>query len=203
MGDEAAGPRPPVRVVWPALVSEAQPAAVSKTDTKDQTALLVRPEPDVPASASAESAAAPGEGASGASHVGKLAVLIFLTFGLPGAGILAWLVMRADNARGEQFAATHLRRSGADDRRANNKRNARGLYDRREADWLDGFLADLAEHPTTAVRNADHASVGRGRPRADVADTVLRDILLAFRRKAASGYDSGSHAAAQRRVAAR
>ena len=204
MGDEVPAPRQPVRVVWPALGSEAQPAAVSKADTKDQTALLVRPEPDVATSPDTEVAASPSEGTSGASRVGKLAVLFFLSFGLPGAGILAWLVMRADNARGEQFAARRPRANRADDRRSRHQRRARGVENRREADWLDDFLADLAEQQPPAVRrNPGYPSVGRGQPRADVADTVLRDILSAFRRKAAAGYDSGGYAAPQRRMAAR
>ena len=38
VGDQAAGPRPPVRVVWPVPVSEVQPAEVSKADAKDQSA---------------------------------------------------------------------------------------------------------------------------------------------------------------------
>jgi hypothetical protein len=95
-------------------------------------------------------------------------VLIFLSFGLPGAGILAWVVMRADNTRGEQLAGTHLQATGADDRRSENKRRARGLDDRREAARLDDFLALLAEHPTTGVRNAGVASVGPVQPRADI-----------------------------------
>lgn len=204
MGDEVPGPRQPVRVVWPALGSEAQPAAVSKADAKDQTALLVRTEPDVATGSGTESSAAgPGEGTSGASRIGKLAVLIFLSFGLPGAGILAWLVMRADNARGEQFTASHVRLNRAEDPRSRNQRRARARDNRREADWLDDFLADLAEQPTPARRNAGRAPAGPVPQRADVADVVLRDILLAFRRKAATGYDSSGYAARQRRMAAR
>ena len=139
----------------------------------------------------------------GTSRMGQLAVLIFLSFGLPGAGILAWVVMRADNVRGEQLAGTHLHATGADDRRSENKRRARGLDDRREAAWLDDFLAHLAEHPTTGVRNAGVASVGPVQPRADVTEAVLRNILRAFRHKVAAEYDSGSYATAQRRMAAR
>ena len=103
VGDQAAGPRPPVRVVWPVPVSEVQPAEVSKADAKDQSARMVSPEADAAVNAGTESAASPGEGTSGTSRRGKLAVLIFLSFGLPGAGILAWVVMRADNTRGEQL----------------------------------------------------------------------------------------------------
>jgi hypothetical protein len=202
VGDQAAGPRPPVRVVWPVPVSEVQPAEVSKADAKDQSARMVSPEADAAVNAGIESAVRPGEGASGTSRMGQLAVLIFLSFGLPGAGILAWVVMRADNTRGEQLAGTHLHASGADDRRSENKRRARGLDDRREAARLDNFLADLAKHPTTGVRNAGVASVGPVQPRADVTEAVLRNILLAFRHKAAAEYDSGSYATAQRRIAA-
>ena len=203
VGDQAAGPRPPVRVVWPVPVSEVQPAEVSKADAKDQSARMVSPEADAAVNAGTESAASPGEGTSGTSRMGQLAVLIFLSFGLPGAGILAWVVMRADNTRGEQLAGTHFHATGADDRRPENKRRARGLDARREAARLDDFLAHLAEHPTTGVRNAGVASVGPVQPRADVTEAVLRNILRAFRHKVAAEYDSGSYSTAQRRIAAR
>ena len=200
--DQAAGPRPPVRVVWPIPVSEVQPAEVSKADAKDQSARMVSPEADVAVDTGTVSAARPGEGAGGSSRIGQLAVLIFLSFGLPGAGILAWVVMRADNTRGEQLAGTHFHATGADDRRSENKRRARGLDNRREAAWLDNFLAHLAEHPTTGVGNAGVASVGPVQPGADVTEAVLRNILLAFRHKAAAEYDSGNYATTQRRIAA-
>ena len=94
---------------------------------------MVRPEADAAVNAGTRVAARAGEGADGSSRMGQLAVLIFLSFGLPGAGILAWVVMRADNVRGGQLAGTHLHATGADDRRSENKRRARGLDDRREA----------------------------------------------------------------------
>jgi hypothetical protein len=202
VGDQAAGPRPPVRVVWPIPVSEVQPAEVSKADAKDQSAPMVGPEADASVNAGTMSAGRPGEETGGSSLVGRLAVLIFLSFGLPGAGILAWVVMRADSARGEQIAGTHLHATGADDRRSENKRRARGLDDRREAARFDDFLAHLAEHPTTGVRNGGVASVGPVQPRADVTEAVLRNILRAFRHKVAAEYDSGTYATAQRRMAA-
>ena len=108
---------------------------------------MVSPEADAAVNAGTESAASPGEGTSGTSRMGQLAVLIFLSFGLPGAGILAWVVMRADNTRGEQLAGTHFHATGADDRRPENKRRARGLDARREAARLDDFLAHLARTP--------------------------------------------------------
>jgi hypothetical protein len=163
---------------------------------------MVSPEADAAVNAGTESAASPGEGTSETSRMGQLAVLIFLSFGLPGAGILAWVVMRADNTRGEQLAGTHLHATGADDRRPENKRRARGLDDRREAARLDDFLAHLAEHPTTGVRNVGVASAGPVQPRADVTEAVLRNILRAFRHKVAAEYYSGSYSTAQRRLAA-
>ena len=63
VGDQAAGPRPPVRVVWPIPVSEVQPAEVSKADAKEQSARMVRPEADAAVNAGTESAARAGEGA--------------------------------------------------------------------------------------------------------------------------------------------
>lgn len=84
-----------------------------------------------------------------------------------------------------------------------NQRRTRRPDNQREADWLDDFLADLAEQQPTAVgRKPGRTSAGPAQPRADVADVVLRNILLAFRRKAATGYGSGSYAPAQGRMAA-
>ena len=57
VGDQAAGPRPPVRVVWPIPVSEVQPAEVSKADAKEQSARMVSPEADAAVNAGTESAA--------------------------------------------------------------------------------------------------------------------------------------------------
>ena len=61
VGDQAAGPRPPVRVVWPIPVSEVQPAEVSKADAKEQSARMVRPEADAAVNAGTESAARPAK----------------------------------------------------------------------------------------------------------------------------------------------
>jgi hypothetical protein len=61
VGDQAAGPRPPVRVVWPIPVSEVQPAEVSKADAKEQSARMVRPEADAAVNAGIESVPAPAK----------------------------------------------------------------------------------------------------------------------------------------------
>ena len=197
-GAQAAGPRPRVRVVWPVPVSEAPPPAVeSGADTKNQSARLA--EADTPMHADNESAVRTSEGTGGTSRIGQLAVLVFLLLGLPGAGILAWLVMKADNVRGEQLAGNHhLRSNPADDRGHNNKRRTGGLDDQREADWIDAVLARFAEHPTTSVRNAALTSTAPVQRSSEVTEAVLRDVMIALRNKMAAQCDSGSYAVAGR-----
>lgn len=197
-GAQAAGPRPRVRVVWPVPVSEAPPPAVeSGADTKNQSARLA--EADTAMHADNESAVRPSEGPGGTSRIGQLAVLVFLLLGLPGAGILAWLVMTADNARGEQLAGNHhLRSNPADDRGHNNKRRTGGLDDQREADWIDDVLARFAEHPTTSVRNAALTSTVPVQRSSEVTEAVLRDVMIALRNKVAAQCDSSSYAVAGR-----
>lgn len=212
LGEPATEPRAPVRVVWPVVPTSetAAPASESSADAKTQTALLLPAEADSIASevdpvpkVDTEKTARPAERTTGSRPIARLAVFLFLLVGLPAAGILAWIVIRADNARGEQFLASPLRANRAEDRRSMNQRRTRRPDNQREADWLDDFLADLAEQQPTAVgRKPGRTSAGPAQPRADVADVVLRNILLAFRRKAATGYGSGSYAPAQGRMAA-
>ena len=146
-----------------------------------------------------ESAVRTSEGTGETSRIGQLAVLVFLLLGLPGAGILAWLVMKADNVRGEQLAGNHhLRSNPADDRGHNNKRRTGGLDDQREADWIDAVLARFAEHPTTSVRNAALTSTAPVQRSSEVTEAVLRDVMIALRNKMAAQCDSGSYAVAGR-----
>jgi hypothetical protein len=71
------------------------------------------------------------------------------------------------------------------------------LDNRREADWLDSFLARLAEQPAASVWNAGPASAKPPQPRADVTEAVLRDVMVALRNKAAAAKHSSRHYAAK------
>jgi hypothetical protein len=204
VSEPATEPRAPVRVVWPvAPTSEtAAPASESSADAKTQTALLlpaeidsIANEADPIAKVDPEKTARPAEATTGSRPIARLAVLLFLLLGLPGAGILAWIVIRADRARGAQLAGGHLRSRPADSRRYGNKRRPGDLDNRREADWLDSFLARLAEQPTASARNAGSASAKPPQPRADVAEAVLRDVMVALRSKAAAKHGSSRYAA--------
>ena len=61
-------------------------------------------------------------------RVPPLAVFLFLSLGLPGVSILAWLVIKADTARGERLV----------DR----------LDEQSQADWIDDFLANWRQSLT-------------------------------------------------------
>jgi hypothetical protein len=76
--------------------------------------------PERIAAASKELVAAP--------RVPPLAVFLFLSLGLPGVSILAWLVIKADTARGERLV----------DR----------LDEQSQADWIDDFLANWRQSLT-------------------------------------------------------
>jgi hypothetical protein len=204
VGEPTTEPRAPVRVVWPVVPTSetAAPASESSADAKTQTALLlpaeidsIANEADPIAKVDTEKAAPPAERTTGSRPIARLAVLLFLLLGLPGAGILAWIVVRADNVRGAQLAGEHLRPRRADGRSYNNKRRVGNLDNRREADWLDSFLARLAEQPTARAWNAGHASAEPIAPRADVTEVVLRDVMIALRSKAAAKRRSGRYAA--------
>jgi hypothetical protein len=202
--EPATEPRAPVRVVWPVAQASETPAppGESSADAKIQTALLAPAEADALAAEAdpiakvdAERTARPAERAAGSRPIARLAVFLFLLVGLPAAGILAWIVIRADNARGAQLTGEHLRPRRADGRRNNNMRRSGGLDNRREADWLDSFLARLAEQPAASVRNAGSASAKPPQPRADVTEAVLRDVMVALRSKATAKHGSRRYAA--------
>jgi hypothetical protein len=57
-----------------------------------------------------------------------LTVFLFLSLGLPGVSILAWLVIKADTARGERLV----------DR----------LDEQSQVDWIDDFLANWRQSVT-------------------------------------------------------
>jgi hypothetical protein len=204
LGEPATEPRAPIRVVWPVVATSetAAPASESSADAKTQTALLLPAEADSIASEAdpiakvdTEKAARPAEGTTGSRPIARLAVLLFLLLGLPGAGILAWIVIRADHARGAQIAGEHLRPRRAGGRSYDNKPRVGNLDSRREADWLDSFLARLAKQPTASVWNAGHTSAESVAPRTDITEVVLRDVMIALRSKAAARHGSRGYAA--------
>jgi hypothetical protein len=204
VSEQATEPRAPVRVVWPVVQAAETPAPASESsaDAKTQTALLlpaeadsIAAEADPIAKVDTERTARAADKTTASRPIARLAVFLFLLLGLPGAGILAWIVVRADNARGTQLTGDHLRPRRAGGRSYNSQRRADGLGNRREADRLDSFLARLAEQPTARVWNADRASAEPIQPRADVTETVLRDVMIALRNKAAAKHGSGGYAA--------
>jgi hypothetical protein len=78
-------------------------------------------------------------------RVPPLAVFLFLSLGLPGVSILAWLVIK-DSALGAQLVSNHLPLKRAGDLTSNNERLVSRFDDR--ADWLDDFLANWRQSLT-------------------------------------------------------
>ena len=141
--EQLLGARPPVRVVWPLPVSETPPEAGGTTvAAKNESVQLVRPEAHVETTGQAESSL-PREGTSESLGVTPSTVLLFLAIGLPWVGVLAWLGITANTARGERLVRNHLQLK-ATGHLDYNKRGMDRLDDQREADRMDDFLADVA-----------------------------------------------------------
>ena len=90
--------------------------------------------------------------------VTALGVFLFLSLGLPGVSILAWLLIK-DTALGEQLVSNHLPLKRAGDLSDNTERLVTRFDDRRQADWLDDFLANWRQSLTE--RNSVFASAGK------------------------------------------
>ena len=142
--EQPLGARPPVRVVWPLSVSETPPEAAGTTAVaKNESVQLVRPEAHVETTGQAESSLQPREGTTESLRVTPSTVFLFLAIGLPWVGVLAWLGITANTARGERLARNHLQLK-ATGHLDYNKRGVDCLDDQREADRMDDFLADVA-----------------------------------------------------------
>jgi hypothetical protein len=105
-------------------------------------------------------------------------VLLCLSLGLPGVSILAWLVIKADTARGEKLVRNHLPFE-ADELAYNNKRFVDRLDDQRQADWIDDFLAKWRQSLTRP--NSVFASARKAQPNPEAIEAALREIMPALR----------------------
>jgi hypothetical protein len=142
--EQALGARPPVRFGWPLPVSETPPEAAGTTvAAKNESVQLVRPEAHVETTGQGESSLQPREGTIESLRVTPSTVFLFLAIGLPWVGVLAWLGITANTARGERLARNHLQLK-ATGHLDYNKRGVDRLDDQREADRMDDFLADVA-----------------------------------------------------------
>jgi hypothetical protein len=90
----------------------------------------------------------PRERTTESPRVTLFVVLLFLALALPGAGILAWLVIKADTARGKLLVRHRLPFERTSEE-YNNKRPAHHLGDERQADWIDDFLVNWRQSLTT------------------------------------------------------
>ena len=75
---------------------------------KSQSVKTADPEADPPATSDKESALQQPERTIKPLRNTPLALVVFLSLGLPAASVLAWLVMTADGARREQIAQKYL-----------------------------------------------------------------------------------------------
>jgi hypothetical protein len=142
--EQLLGARPPVRVVWPLPLSEIPPEAAGTTvAAKNESVQLVRPEAHVETTGQTESNLQPRERTTESLRVTPSTVFLFLAIGLPWVGILAWLGITANSARGERLVRNHLQLK-ATGHLDYNKRRVDRLDDQREADRMDDFLADVA-----------------------------------------------------------
>jgi D-alanyl-D-alanine carboxypeptidase len=94
---------------------------------KNETERLIRTDAEARTTADTSSVQ-PREPIAGLPRVTPLVVFLFLSLGLPGVSILAWLVIKADTARGKRLA----------DR----------LDEQSQADWIDDFLANWRQSLT-------------------------------------------------------
>jgi D-alanyl-D-alanine carboxypeptidase len=94
---------------------------------KNETERLIRTDAEA-RTTDDTSSVQPREPIAGSPRVTPLVVFLFLSLGLPGVSILAWLVIKADTARGKRLA----------DR----------LDEQSQADWIDDFLANWRQSLT-------------------------------------------------------
>jgi hypothetical protein len=114
-----------------------------------------------------------------------LALVVFLSLGLPAASVLAWLVMTADGARGEQIAQKHLELNATKNWKYNNKRQPDVLDDQRDH-WIDKLLSDQILSAKTSLRSSANAFVEPVTLGPEAIEAALRQFAL--RRRVASGH---------------
>ena len=189
--EQALGARSPVRVVWPLPASEIPPEAAGTTvAAKNESVQLVRPEAHVETTGQAESSVQPREGTTESLRVTPSMVFLFLAIGLPWVGVLAWLGITANIARGERLARNHLqlKATGYLDY---NKRGVDRLDDQREADRMDDFLANVAQSLTTRPRNAAFTSAKHVPPNQEAIEAACAR-LVALRHRVVQGMISAT-----------
>ena len=190
--EQALGARSPVRVVWPPAVSEIPPEAVGTTvvAAKNESVQPVRPEAHVETTGQAESSVQPREGTTESLRVTPSMVFLFLAIGLPWVGVLAWLGITANSARGERLVRNYLQLK-ATGHLDYNKRGVDRLDDQREADRMDDFLANVAQSLTTRQRNAAFASAKHVPPNQEAIEAACAR-LVALRRRVGRGMISAT-----------
>jgi hypothetical protein len=189
--DQAVEPRPPIRIVWPVPVPEV-PSELAETSAfaKNETVSLVRAEAEA-RTTDDTSTVQPRERTTESSRATPLVLFLFLSLGLPGASILAWLVIKADTARGEQLVRNHLPLKRTGHLGYNNKRHVDRLDDQRDADWIDDFLANWRQSLTT--QNSEFAPARQVQPSPEAIEAVLRDKPT-LRHRLALGCDFNGYA---------
>ena len=149
--DQAVEPHPPIRIAWPVPVPEVPPeAAETGIFAKNKTVRLVRAEAE--ARTTDDTSTVQRERTAVSPRETPSVVFLFLSLALPGAGILAWLLIRADT----------------------NKRLVDRLDDQRQADWIDDFLANWRQSLTT--RNSVFASTRKVQPSTEEIEAALREF---------------------------
>ena len=153
----------------PSRYPEVPPeAAETSIFAKNKTVRLVRAE--VEARTTDDTSTVQRERTAVSPRVTPLVVFLFLSLALPGASILAWLVIKADT----------------------NKHLADRLDDQRQADWIDDFLANWRQSLTT--RNSVFASARKVQPSPEAIEAALHEIMPALRNRLAPRCDFSDYA---------
>ena len=189
--EQALGARSTVRVVWPLPLSEIPPEPAGTTvAAKNESVQPVRPEAQVETTGQTESNPQPREGTIESLSVTPSMVFLFLAIGLPWVGVLAWLGITANSARGERLVRNYLQLK-ATSHLDYNKRGVDRLDDQREADRMDDFLANVEQSLTTRQRNAAFASAKHVPPNQEAIEAACAK-LVALRRRVGRGMISAT-----------
>jgi hypothetical protein len=189
--EQPLGARFPVRVVWPLPVSEIPSVAAGiAVVAKNESEQLVRPEAHVETTGQTESSPQPREGTTESLRVTPSMVFLFLAIGLPWVGVLAWLGITANGARGARLVRNHLQLKAAG-HLDYNKRGVDRVDDQREANRMDDFLANVAQSLKTSSRNA---AVGSATAPNQEAIEAAYARLVALRRRVGRGMISTTRA---------
>ena len=159
---------------------------------KTKASSMVRPEAHVETTGQAESSPQPRERTSNSLRVTPSTVFLFLAIGLPWVGVLAWLGITANSARGERLVRNHLQLK-ATGHLDYNKRGVDRLDDQRDADRMDDFLANVAQSLKTSPRNAAFASAKHVPPDQEAIEAACARLRFAFRHRTGRGIISVTH----------